>query len=143
MVFMILHKAYTGFANVEFALMPQEDGLLGELRISTGFLQHKAYSKDHKYSTIFVHDIDIGSCECFKSEVRVVNDDGYEFWFRFQSEEDATIFYRMLKHKIELAQVEVPSDEEDYWEEGPWSVSDVELEPDEHCHCDCHYFHNG
>lgn len=141
MVFLVLQRHYTAFANVRIAILPQDLGETGELRLALlGNLQHRIYrpQSSYKYTSIPVHLIDIARTRMFGCEVRLLTYLDYEYWFRFPSRADAVIFYRVLRHRLDrVMQGEYDSDEEDYWEEGTWTVHDVGSEPVE-CQCSCH-----
>lgn len=142
MVFLILHRHYTGFGKVRLALIPQDDGEEGELRFAgpVGYLQHRIYRPQgsHKYIGIPLHTIDIDKCEFYESEARILDVHDYEYWFRFSSEEDTRIFSRLLQHKIDQCdEGDFEDNEEDYWEEGPWTLHENGSGPEE-CTCSCH-----
>lgn len=125
------------------ALVPQDDGEPGELRLAiVGHLQHRVYKPKPngvpQYTNIFVGQVDVEQTDVIGCDTRVVTLDDFEYWFRFPSDSDATIFYRVLCHKMDLAELgEWDENEEDYWEEGPWTVNEVVSDHLE-CRCYCH-----
>lgn len=141
MVYVILQRHYTAFANVRLAVFSRDTGEPGELRLPMrGHLQHRAYqpTESYKYTGVAVHMIDINRTRRYGCEVRILTYDSYEYWLRFPSGADCIIFSRMLRHRLDrVMEGEYDSDEQDYWEEGGWSLNDVRPEPEE-CPCHCH-----
>lgn len=139
---MILQRHYTAFANVRIAIVPQDLGEPGELRLARrGHLQHRIYrpTGNYKYTGIAIHLIDLNRTQKYGCEIRLLTYYDYEYWFRFPSAADAIIFYRMLCHRLDMVmEGEYDSDEQDYWEEGDWTVHDVRSEP-RGCRCTCHH----
>lgn len=143
-MFIVLQRHYTAFANVRLALLPSDLGELGELRLNAkGHLQHRNYrpTDNSKYTAIPVHLIDRNRTRRFACEVRLVTYYDYEYWFRFLSRVDSVIFYRLLKHRLErVMEGEYDSDEQDYWEEGGWTLNERGplSDPPTECQCACH-----
>jgi hypothetical protein len=106
MVFIVLHKQYTAFANVRIAWIPQELGRSGELRITrSGKILHRIYSprnnnEKNTYLYVPTKDIDIYDTQVIGCEAKIVTISGYQYWFRFPSDADAVVFARLL-HEVE------------------------------------------
>lgn len=143
MVYMVLHRYYTGFARVRMARLPQDDGEMGELRVSyLGWLQHRIYWPTNyatNYTSISFKEIDLVRTRVYGCDVRIITIDDYEHWFRFPTDCDAMIFHRVLAYAIDS--IEYDDDDEyvdDVWEEGPWTQDEMPHNVDnEVCGCTC------
>lgn len=148
MVFLILHKKYTGFANVRRALIPQDDGQAGELRLTkTGYIQHRIYNpareiQEQSYLSIPSKIICIDRTHIIGCDLRIVTVQDCDHWLRFPSDSDAIIFARLLSDRDDLgcgrwmSEWLRPSNYSNYdnWEGGPWTENAV-ASNDLECRC--------
>lgn len=108
MVLIVLHRHYLAFPNVRFSPVAQELGRSGELRLTkSGKILFRVY-RPRRYEEwscylyisgkmISVDNTIIEGCE---AQINTLN--GYQYWFRFPTDTDASIFSCLLDQVEDL-----------------------------------------
>lgn len=103
MVFIVVAKDYIGFPMTRLALIAQDDGQIGELRLTdSSQLLFRVYQPNDIIQCAFHWCIPTALIDGTRSymvgcDVRIVTLNGYEFWFRFISDACSVVFSIILE----------------------------------------------